>query len=90
MWNDEKFKDAQIIPIEFNKTNEYFELEFNNYQQVISSEVPKYEGEYTVIPEVEKKEVPTRQKFLEQNIEVLAIPYLEVANSAGGETVTIG
>ena len=55
------------------------------------SDVPKYAGETTVTPKVEKETVlPTRDKIVKDDITVLKIPQFEVSNTSGGYTLIIG
>ena len=49
-----------------------------------------YEGEYTVTPQVEAQILPTKEKILLGDIAVKAIPFYEVSNTSGGDTVFIG
>lgn len=49
-----------------------------------------YEGDYVVKPKVEKQTIPTKNKVLTENVEILSIPYFEVSNTSGGNTVFIG
>jgi hypothetical protein len=50
----------------------------------------KYEGEYDITPKIESQVLRTARKVLDQDVNVRAIPYAEVQNSANGKTVTIG
>lgn len=52
--------------------------------------IPTYDGEYFVIPQVEEQTLFTKNKKMVENVEISAIPYAEVTNSANGKTVTIG
>lgn len=60
--------------------------------QVVSDNVgvDYYKGDYTVTPKVEKQELATRQKFLAENVKIKEIPFFEVSNLEGGQTVFIG
>lgn len=49
-----------------------------------------YDGDYTVTPRVFEQELETKNKLMASNVTVLAIPYSEVSNNSGGNTVTIG
>ena len=53
-------------------------------------ELPKYEGEYSVTPNVEGFTLLTGQKFVDSDIKVEKIPYSEVSNTSNGITATIG
>ena len=52
--------------------------------------VPVYKGEYEVTPKVTEQTLPTAQKVLEKDVCVKKIPYFEVSNNSGGNTVFIG
>ena len=56
-----------------------------------AKELPKYNGEYSVMPNAENDVIlETSQKFLDADIKVNKIPYSEVSNNSGGNTVFIG
>ena len=48
-----------------------------------------YTGEYEVTPTVEGLNLPTRQKYMTDDVKILAIPYFEVSNTSGGNTIYI-
>ena len=51
----------------------------------------EYEGVYEVTPKLyEKTILPTADKNLLEDIRVTKIPYKEVSNLGGGETLIIG
>lgn len=51
---------------------------------------PPYEGDYEVVPIYEDIDLETKEKYMEENVKVNAIPVHEVSNPQGGVTVTIG
>lgn len=50
----------------------------------------RYEGGYTVIPAVAAKSLSTKDKLMQDDVTVTAIPYYEVSNPQGGSTIVIG
>lgn len=62
--------------------------ELNSKQQ--NKDVDYYDGDYTVTPKVKKQELATRQKFLTEDVKIKEIPFFEVSNNEGGQTVFIG
>lgn len=51
----------------------------------------EYRGHYEVIPDPNvDQELPTKDKFLSENIKLSKIPYFETDNSMGGKTIIIG
>lgn len=50
----------------------------------------KFSGDYRVIPAIESKVVPTKDKLMEDDVIVEQIPYYEVSNPQGGSTIVIG
>lgn len=50
----------------------------------------KYEGDYTVIPDVAEQTLATANKLMEQDVVIKSIPYNEVSNLTGGTTFYIG
>lgn len=49
-----------------------------------------YEGEYIIKPTVDDQMLETKNKLMEDDVTVLAIPYFETSNIANGLTVYIG
>jgi hypothetical protein len=50
---------------------------------------PNYEGEYEVTPTVAGLSLATRQKYMTDDVKIHAIPFFEVSNQAGGNTIYI-
>lgn len=48
-----------------------------------------YQGNYTVVPKVEQQMLLTKGKTMFDNVVVYKIPYFEVTNNSGGETIYI-
>lgn len=47
------------------------------------SDIPYYEGDYEVIPEVVSQTLETRNKIMRDDVTVREIPYYEVSNESG-------
>lgn len=54
-----------------------------------SSAGVKYDGDYEVTPTVEGTKLSTRDKFMVDDVKIKAIPFYEVSNASGGNTVFI-
>ena len=52
--------------------------------------LPWYEGEYELTPVWENVTLETKQKSMQEDVTMQAIPYAEVDNLSGGVTVIIG
>ena len=53
-------------------------------------QAPVYNGEYNIIPKAYDEQVlQTKEKTLLENVTVQKVPYYEVSNSSGGNTVNI-
>lgn len=50
----------------------------------------EYIGSYEVIPKIADQLLPTKEKYLQDDIKIKSIPYYEVSNNNGGITVIIG
>lgn len=50
---------------------------------------PEYEGPYEVTPTIDGFTLETKDKTMADDLSVLSIPYQEVSNPQGGETVII-
>lgn len=60
-----------------------------NIQEI--SDVEPYKGEYEVAPKAHEPTIlATAGKKMVENVKVLEIPYSQVSNDAGGNTITIG
>ena len=53
------------------------------------ADVQVYDGPYEAIPKVEGQTLQTAQKFMREDVSVRAIPYFDVSNPAGGNTIYI-
>ncbi len=56
----------------------------------ITGDCVTYSGVYEVTPKVYAQHLETREKHLNENVQVEAIPYYEVGNQSGGYTLNIG
>ena len=63
----------------------------NKLQGIISAIEPveSYKGDYTITPKIDSQTMKTKNKKMEDNVTVLAIPYYETSNLTG-KTVYIG
>lgn len=79
------------LDVNFRTRNEQIKVDVEHLQ-VVSDNVGAdyYKGDYTVTPKVEKQELATRQKFLTEDVKIKEIPFFEVSNNEGGQTVFIG
>lgn len=55
----------------------------------IYKDVPQYEGDYEVTPKVSEQTLPTAKKLMSEDLTIKEIPYFEVGNNSGGDTVYI-
>lgn len=79
------------LDVDFHTRNEQIKVDFEHFQIVSDhAGVEYYKGDYTVTPKIEKQELATRQKFLAENVKIKEIPFFEVSNLEGGQTVFIG
>ena len=79
------------IPVVFNKTNQRLAVQFRDFQAVIiRPDAEYYEGEYEITPKVEAQTIPTAWKTMQRDMTVNAIPYFDVSNTSGGQTIYIG
>ena len=78
------------IKVNFLENEEHIHVCFGEIQVVDTLEVDIYEGEYTVTPKVTAQSLDTRNKYMQSDVTVYAIPYHAVSNNSGGLTATIG
>lgn len=81
----------QQIPIRFNSSDQCIPIAFKNIHQVTATpKVETYTGAYEVTPAVVSQTMETAQKFMTDNVTVKAIPFFQVGNTSGGDTIYIG
>ena len=79
------------MDVDFRTRNEQIKVDFEHLQVVSDNVgVDYYKGDYTVTTKFEKQELATRQKFPTENVKIKEIPFFEVSNLEGGQTVFIG
>lgn len=72
----------------FTQTDEDFRLTFDAAVRAVTGR--RYAGAYSVRPEVAAQTLPTRKRYLEDDLTVQAIPCYSVSNAQGGTTTIIG
>ena len=56
----------------------------------VEQDGPAYDGEYIVTPKTTEQTLSTANKVLREDVLINKIPYFEVGNNSGGDTVYIG
>lgn len=56
----------------------------------ISTEAEPFDGEYTVTPKVTEQIMATKNRLMLNDVTVKSIPFFNVSNTSGGNTVYIG
>lgn len=83
--------DEQTIIIEQNSLQEIDIGALPSQEEIlVELDGPAYEGEYTVTPKTTEQRLPTANKLLREDVFIKEIPYFEVGNNSGGDTVYIG
>ena len=54
-----------------------------------ANDVPVYDGPYDAIPKVEAQTLQTAKKLMTDDVTVHGVPFYEVSNDQGGNTVYI-
>ena len=78
-----------VIDIELLTTPKVIELDLELGTIVYEGGGPPYEGEYDVTPKINEQKLKTKGKTMKKDVTVYSIPYSEVSNPEGGETVNI-
>lgn len=79
------------LNVDFSTRNEKIKVDFEHLQVVFDpTGVEHYKGDYTVTPKVEEQSLPTAKKYLAEDVRIKEIPFFEVSNLEGGQTVFIG
>lgn len=95
-------RNEHCIEFDFSSGNENLTVGFESSEQNINAdfgeiqfiEVDKeteiYNGAYSVTPKAYEQQLETENRKMTNNVTVKEIPYFEVSNSAGGNTLNIG
>ena len=76
--------------VNFKEIDKKLPVTFRSFQGVeVYAEVEKYTGSYEITPKVDAQTMPTAQKFMNEDVTVKAIPFFDVSNDAGGNTIFI-
>ena len=75
------------VPVSFSEESS-FDVGFK--EGFPNARASPYSGSYEVIPRVSAQSLPTKDKSLDRDILVRAIPYHEVENTERGTTAIIG
>ena len=70
-------------------SQEPVDVQVDAVTRIPSGDVPAYDGPYEAIPKVEAQTLPTAKKIMREDVSVRAIPYFDVSNPAGGNTIYI-
>lgn len=80
----------QKLPVKFGSIDKGFEARFEGFQNItVNPDVEYYTGSYEITPKVDEQSMPTAQKFMNEDVTVKAIPFFDVSNDAGGNTIFI-
>ena len=85
------FRAEKKITLKLKESNQSFKPncgEVHKVVEYIGGEL--YEGDYVVTPKVEGQVIPTKDKVMVENMEIRPIPFFNVSNTSGGNTVYIG
>ena len=77
--------------VKFTENKQHLATKFKGVQPIteyVGGE--EYRGAYEVTPKIEAQTMPTKDKFLVDDMTVKAIPFFNVSNTSGGNTVFIG
>lgn len=86
-------KEDLVLELDFIIEDESLNICLGNIDQEIVNtygKLPDYEGQYKITPKVTEIVLPTKDRAMKDDVTIFQIPYAEVANEAGGNTVTIG
>ena len=79
------------LDVDFSAKDKKLNAEFQCFQRITEQgDVDYYDGSYTVTPKVEEQSLPTAKKYLAEDVRIKEIPFFEVSNLEGGQTIFIG
>lgn len=73
---------------EFVKSDIELKPKFKEISEV--GDYKEFQGPYVITPKAEEISLPTQNTLLKNNITIESIPFFEVSNTAGGNTIYIG
>lgn len=91
MWLKVKFEEETTdIKANFEEIDSFFEADFGELCKAGQDIADTYDGDYVVTPKASGQTLKTKQKFMADDVHIRAIPFFEVSNTSGGNTVYIG
>lgn len=88
-WQEIVVENSKIAEISVENYAGNQQIDIRNFYG-ISVNAEEYEGSYTVTPKISEQKLPTKNKFLIDDVIVEKIPITTVSNTSGGTTVIIG
>lgn len=77
--------------VRLSYASESFAPDFGSVETVTDyGNVESYTGSYEVTPRVSAQMLETANKLMQKDVAIRAIPYYDVSNTAGGNTIFIG
>lgn len=84
------FKVDKRIKLTLKETDQSFRPKCGEIQKVVEYVGGDlYEGDYEVTPKVTGQTMATKDKVLTEDVKIKAIPFFNVSNTSGGNTVYI-
>lgn len=80
---------TKTLPVALTNNTQHLPGKFGQIQTVTIG-ATEYQGEYEVTPKVTEQVIPTKDKLLKEDVIVNSIPFFNVSNTSGGNTVYIG
>lgn len=94
-------ENAQSFPARFEESDQSFSAQLKEEEillhpnfgevQTVTKYIggEPYDGSYEITPKIEKQTMPTEGKVMVSDVTIHKIPYFEVSNNGGGNTVYI-
>ena len=77
------------VQVDAANTTEPVDVQVDAVTRIPDGDVPVYDGPYEAVPKVTAQTLPTAKKLMRDDVSIRAIPYFDVSNSAGGNTIYI-
>lgn len=87
-----KFSEINMtLDTKFIELDPTFNTKFDDVITTVieSDDVPRYNGDYNIIPKVDEQVLLTKNTLMVDNMTIKAIPVHKVSNTSGGITVYI-
>lgn len=78
----EFLEEETVLDIELEDSEE-FDIDFSETLDTGVYGDSEYEGVYEIVPKVDAQSLPTKEKYLKEDVTIHGVPYFETDNEVG-------